>query len=110
MRVGNATVYGTGTVGRCWRQPGRAVTAFEAGRADPLEPAGEPARDHQVHRRVAGSAPGGTEGGPWRFAGSRRDWGADPAGGVLPECALAAQLLVRDRGPRPGGTGCRHGS
>src|ERR1035441_2709427 len=51
----DATVYGTGTAGRCGREPGRAVTAFEAGRADPLEPAGEPARDHQVHRRMAGS-------------------------------------------------------
>src|ERR1035441_9305960 len=50
----DATVYGTGTAGRCGRQPCRADPAFEAGGANSLEPAGEPARDHQVHRRVAG--------------------------------------------------------
>ncbi len=38
------------------------LAASEADRADSLESAREPSRDHQVHRRVAGRSPGGIEG------------------------------------------------
>ena len=39
-----------------------------------------------------------------------RDPRAHPAGGLLPESALAARVLVRNRGARPGRAGRGHGS
>ena len=59
---------------------------------------GEPAHHHEIHRRMAGGADGGDEGGARAVKLAQTDRHCRARRGLVPECAASSYILGRRRG------------